>query len=112
MGAWEPHGSSYYQCNRFDEADSKNARDEQERSRAALERYLHFFNRYKNHQESLLLEDKLLNQVQKTMEVMEKQVGWIEIQFLKPVCDTLRLCRQTLMYTYPFAFYLKPNNAT
>lgn len=27
MGPWEPHGSSWYTCNRFDEADSKDARE-------------------------------------------------------------------------------------
>ncbi|CAF4912999.1 unnamed protein product [Rotaria sp. Silwood1] len=32
------------------------------------------------------------------------------VQFLLPVCEALRLCRQTLMYTYPFAYYLKPSN--
>lgn len=40
-GPWSEHGTSWYNCNRFDEKASKDARDAQSRSRASLERYLH-----------------------------------------------------------------------
>ncbi len=29
LGPWEPHGSSWYHCNRFNEIDSQDARDKQ-----------------------------------------------------------------------------------
>lgn len=41
MGPWSEHGTSWYQCNRFDEKSGTNARDAQAKSRASLERYLH-----------------------------------------------------------------------
>lgn len=41
MGPWSEHGTSWYQCNRFDEKSGINARDAQAKSRASLERYLH-----------------------------------------------------------------------
>ena len=41
MGPWAQHGQSWYNCNRFEEADSVEARDVQAKSRAALDRYLH-----------------------------------------------------------------------
>lgn len=45
------------------------------------------------------------------MEEMQKHnMSWIEVQFLKKAVDTLCQCRQTLMFTYVFAFYLKKNN--
>ena len=59
LGAWEPHGNSWYNCNRFDDSNAKNARSAQEQSRAALQRYLHFYNRYMGHQQSLRLEAKV-----------------------------------------------------
>jgi hypothetical protein len=75
LGPWEPHGSSWYACNRFDDTQAKNARDAQEvrvrtvhtftraqqlqRSRAALARYLHYCNRYMNHMRSSKLEHKV-----------------------------------------------------
>lgn len=30
LGPWEPHGSSWYNCNRFDDGAAKQARDAQE----------------------------------------------------------------------------------
>jgi ariadne-1 len=41
MGPWSEHGTSWYQCNRFDERSGIDARDTQAKSRASLERYLH-----------------------------------------------------------------------
>lgn len=37
-------------------------------------------------------------------------MSWIEVQFLKKGVDILCECRQTLMYTYVFAYYLIKNN--
>ncbi|XP_038067945.1 E3 ubiquitin-protein ligase arih1-like isoform X1 [Patiria miniata] len=111
LGPWEPHGSSWYNCNRFDEEDAKKARDAQARSRQALERYLFYCNRYMNHMQSLRFENKLYSQIMKKMEDMQQHnMSWIEVQFLKKAVDVLCQCRSTLMYTYVFAFYLKKNN--
>uniref|UniRef100_A0A2K6A624 E3 ubiquitin-protein ligase ARIH1 n=1 Tax=Mandrillus leucophaeus TaxID=9568 RepID=A0A2K6A624_MANLE len=90
LGPWEPHGS---------------------RSRAALQRYLFYCNRYMNHMQSLRFEHKLYAQVKQKMEEMQQHnMSWIEVQFLKKAVDVLCQCRATLMYTYVFAFYLKKNN--
>lgn len=113
LGAWKPHGSGWYACNRFDDTDSKKARDDQEKSRAALQRYLHYYNRFINHQNSLKFENKLYSQVQDKMTQMQQlSFSWIETQFLKKAVDVLSECRRTLMFTYAFAFYLKQDNTT
>ena len=36
----------------------------------------------------------------------------LQTQFLQKAVDILCQCRQTLMYTYAFAFYLRKNNHT
>lgn len=41
MGPWSEHGTSWYNCNRFEEKAGVDARDHQAKSRASLERYLH-----------------------------------------------------------------------
>ncbi|XP_013390777.1 E3 ubiquitin-protein ligase arih1 [Lingula anatina] len=111
LGPWEPHGTSWYNCNRFDEDEAKKARDSQEKSRSALQRYLFYCNRYMNHMQSLKFEHKLYSMVRQKMEEMQQHnMSWIEVQFLKKAVDILCLCRQTLMFTYVFAFYLKRNN--
>ncbi|CAN6637781.1 E3 ubiquitin-protein ligase Hel1p [Trichomonascus vanleenenianus] len=114
MGDWEAHGSSYYNCSRYDAKDAQEARNEQERSRAELERYLHFYNRYANHQQSLKLDTETFRRVQKKMKEMQEQSGmsWIEVQFLNQAFEVLQACRQTLTWTYAFAFYLKEGNIT
>ncbi|XP_014285126.1 E3 ubiquitin-protein ligase ariadne-1 isoform X1 [Halyomorpha halys] len=111
LGPWEPHGSSWYNCNRYDEEEAKAARDAQEKSRAALQRYLFYCNRYMNHMQSLKFEHKLYASVKEKMEEMQQHnMSWIEVQFLKRAVDILCQCRQTLMYTYVFAYYLRKNN--
>jgi len=111
LGPWEPHGSSWYNCNRYDEDEAKNNRDSQEKSRSALQRYLFYCNRYMNHLQSLKFENKLYAMVKDKMEEMQQHnMSWIEVQFLKKSLDILCECRRTLMYTYVFAYYLRKNN--
>jgi len=111
LGPWQPHGSAWYSCNRYDEDEAKAARDAQEKSRAALNRYLFYFNRWMSHMQSLKFENKLYASVKEKMDEMQQHnMSWIEVQFLKKAVDVLCSCRQTLMYTYVFAYYLRKNN--
>eukprot|EP00035_Acanthoeca_spectabilis_P004015 m.97803 g.97803 ORF g.97803 m.97803 type:complete len:529 (+) comp12408_c0_seq5:199-1785(+) len=111
-GPWAPHGSSWYNCNRYDDDASKDARDAEARSRADLQRYLFYFNRFANHQQSLNLEGKLVAVVEGTSAKIQAAVGmsWIELQFLNKAVESLRRCRQVLMMTYVFAYYLCKTN--
>lgn len=111
LGTWHHHGSSWYSCNRFDETESKAARDAQERSRALLQRYLFYCRRYMNHMASLKFENKLYASVkEKMLEMQQHNMSWIEVQFLNKAVDVLCQCRQTLMYTYVFAYYQSKTN--
>ncbi|KAI8580899.1 hypothetical protein K450DRAFT_235123 [Umbelopsis ramanniana AG] len=114
MGPWSEHGTSWYNCNRYDEKSSHEARDSQTQSRASLERYLHYYNRFANHQQSAKLDQDLYRKTEKKMEEMQQtsDLSWIEVQFLKKAVDTLTQCRMTLKWTYAFAFYLSRTNET
>lgn len=69
-----------YNCNRYDEEEAKVARDAHERSRAALQRYLFYCNRYMNHMQSLKFENKLYASVKEKMEEMQQHnMSWIEV---------------------------------
>lgn len=46
----------------------------------------------------------------KMKELQQLGMSWVEVQFMKKAVDVLCQCRQTLMYTYVFAYYLKKNN--
>ncbi|KAL2151266.1 hypothetical protein VTH82DRAFT_6364 [Thermothelomyces myriococcoides] len=114
MGLWSEHGTSWYNCNRYEEKSGTEARDAQARSRVSLERYLHYYNRYANHEQSARLDKDIYHKTEKKMVQLQKESGmsWIEVQYLNAASQALQTCRQTLMWTYAFAFYLARNNLT
>ncbi|OWZ63510.1 hypothetical protein AYX15_04541 [Cryptococcus neoformans] len=114
MGPWSEHGTNWYQCNRFDEKSGIDARDVQAKSRASLERYLHYFNRWANHEHSAKLDTEFYAKTEKKMEQMQDagNLSWIEVQFAKQAVDAVIRARITLKWTYCMAFYLKRNNQT
>ncbi|WVR00240.1 hypothetical protein IAU59_007382 [Kwoniella sp. CBS 9459] len=114
MGPWSEHGTSWYQCNRFDEKSGIDARDTQAKSRASLDRYLHYFNRWANHEHSAKLDAEFYKKTEKKMEQMQNSgnLSWIEVQFAKQAVDAVIKARITLKWSYCMAFYLKRNNMT
>ena len=114
MGLWSEHGTSWYNCNRFEEKSGQEARDAQAKSRVSLERYLHYYNRYANHEQSARLDKDIYHKTEKKMVQLQKESGmsWIEVQYLNSASQALQTCRQTLKWTYAFAFYLARNNLT
>ncbi|KAI0630045.1 RING-5 domain-containing protein [Trametes polyzona] len=112
MGPWSEHGTSWYSCNRYDEKASVDARDAQTRSRASLERYLHYYNRWANHEQSAKLSMELYAKTEKKMEEMQitSELTWIQVQFMKKAVDVVFRCRMTLKWTYAMAYYLALNN--
>lgn len=114
MGPWSEHGTNWYNCNRYEEKSGSEARDNQAKSRQSLERYLHYYNRYANHDHSAKLDKGLYVQTEKKMSTLQSTSGmsWIEVQYLHTASTVLQECRQTLKWTYAFAFYLQRNNNT
>lgn len=112
MGDWSVHGTAFYSCNRFDETSGVNARDAQSRSRASLERYLHYYNRWANHEQSAKLSIELYAKTEKKMDEMQttSTLTWIEVQFLRRAVDEVVKCRATLKWTYAMAYYLSKGN--
>jgi len=112
MGPWSEHGTAWYSCNRYDEKDGIDARDAQSKSRASLERYLHYYNRWANHEQSAKLSMELYTKTEKKMEEMQitSELTWIEVQFMKKAVDEVDKCRMTLKWTYAMAYYLEKGN--
>jgi len=112
MGNWTEHGNSWYSCNRYEEKDGSDARDAQSRSRASLERYLHYYNRWANHEQSARLSLDLYAKTEKKMEEMQvtSNLTWIEVQFARKAVDEIIKCRMTLKWTYAMAYYLEKGN--
>ncbi|GAA6062909.1 hypothetical protein JCM10212_004358 [Sporobolomyces blumeae] len=113
MGPWSEHGTSWYNCSRYEEKGD-TSKDAQSRSRAQLERYLHYYNRFANHEQSIKLEADLYARTEKKMEELQETsaLSWIEVQFLSKAVETLGKVRTVLKWTYAMAFYLEKNNQT
>lgn len=112
MGPWSEHGTAWYSCNRYDDKAGVDARDAQSRSRASLERYLHYYNRWANHEQSAKLSKELYAKTEKKMEEMQitSELTWIEVQFARKAVDEVARCRMTLKWTYAMAYYLDKGN--
>ncbi|KAI9621728.1 hypothetical protein H4Q26_015494 [Puccinia striiformis f. sp. tritici PST-130] len=102
-----------HDCNRFEEKE-EGGKDAQSKSRASLERYLHYYNRFANHETILKIRQRTTHQTEKKMEEIQQasNLSWIEVQFLNKAVETLSVCRTTLKWTYAMAFYLEKNNFT
>lgn len=95
-----------YSCNRFSTASGQN------QLQFLSERFIFYHERYLNHQQSMKLEEQLYCIIYAKMKELQVlyDMSNLEVDFLKKAVDVLCHCRQTLMYSYVFAFYLKSNN--
>ncbi|GAU99865.1 hypothetical protein RvY_10804 [Ramazzottius varieornatus] len=121
---WKSHGAEYYVCNRF---NAKKAADAVAAAaevatvviplavnkpnvrRLALNKYLFYLERWKNHEQSLRLEENLMNQIHDRVQkkVQNREGSLIDWQYLMDAGKLLLKCRRALQYTYPFAYYLE-----
>jgi len=106
---WKSH-TDYYNCNKYDKDEEAEAKKSE--SRAALQRYMFYYERYVNHSRSLKFQEDLKGKVEniKTYLQQEENMTWSEVQFMQKAFETLGECRRVLMNTYVFAFYIKKNN--
>lgn len=105
LGKW-PH-SAQNACVTYSATEKNGA----EVTRAALDRYMFYCDRYMNHQNSLKSERTLYETVASKMSLMQdKGISWIEVQVMNKAVRILCRCRQVLMYTYSFAYFLEKNN--
>ncbi|GJJ11890.1 hypothetical protein Clacol_006128 [Clathrus columnatus] len=76
----------------------KDASDKVSRSRADLEKWLFYYDRYMNHEKSIKLENQLVERIEEqiTSLVNTSQMSWIEARFLQHAVDVLMKCRETL----------------
>lgn len=130
LEGWKKHSSStggYFRCNRFDaqtKADEKlgvlvseaTVRNTQMQE---LNRFIHYYTRYKNHQNSLKMEEPLLRAAREKMEVLATSLPTQEQQgresmergtrFVEEGIKELLKARRVLCGSYVYGFYLEDN---
>jgi ariadne-1 len=127
-GDWQQHGNhtgGYYKCNRWDPkakpdaaaaaaaaagGTAASAAANAEQAKAELNRYLHYYQRFHNHDQSKRFAERQRLQTDRRMASLHAQSGgdaaWIEFEFLASATAQVLECRNVLKYTYVFAYYL------
>jgi len=108
--SWASH-NDHFKCNKYNEAKLENkpswvdGRSNTD-ARQALDRYLFYYNRFVNHQNSLKFEDKSREKARNTMEALQKDGShsYIDVQFIEAALNQLLENRRTLKHTYVYAF--------
>lgn len=99
-GNWSSHSN----CVRFDEGDA----EKQSQERSSLEKYLHYWTRFKAHQKSAEFEEQLRGKCLEVMVGMQKKfLGSVE--YMEKATEQLIECRRALKYTYVWAYLMKPS---
>ncbi|KAJ7991643.1 hypothetical protein DPEC_G00286020 [Dallia pectoralis] len=123
---WKKHSSStggYYRCTRYEvitqlEEQSKEMTGEAEKKHKSfqeLDRFMHYYTRYKNHEHSYKLEQRLLKTAKEKMEQLSRAFIGREgsppdTRFIEDgVCELLKT-RRVLKCSYPYGFFLQPHS--
>lgn len=84
--SWKRHSSAtggYFRCNRFEAAHKADEKQgsliseaiDRNNQMQEMSRFLHFYTRFKNHENSQKLEEPLLITIRKKMELLASSVG-------------------------------------
>uniref|UniRef100_A0A3P8WS40 Ankyrin repeat and IBR domain-containing protein 1 n=1 Tax=Cynoglossus semilaevis TaxID=244447 RepID=A0A3P8WS40_CYNSE len=120
---WKKHSSStggYYRCTRYEviqqlEEQSKEMTVEAEnkhKSFQELNRFMHYYTRFKNHEHSYKLEQKLLKTAKEKMEQLSRAFICREgtppdTRFIEDGVTELLKTRRVLKCSYPYGFFLQ-----
>ncbi|XP_015213489.2 ankyrin repeat and IBR domain-containing protein 1 isoform X2 [Lepisosteus oculatus] len=123
---WKKHSSStggYYRCTRYEviqqvEEQSKEMTVEAEKKHKTfqeLDRFMHYYTRYKNHEHSYQLEQRLLKTAKEKMEQLSRALkgregGPPDTTFIEDAVHELLKTRRILKCSYPYGFFLEPKS--
>ncbi|XP_010570790.1 PREDICTED: ankyrin repeat and IBR domain-containing protein 1 isoform X5 [Haliaeetus leucocephalus] len=123
---WKKHSSStggYYRCTRYEviqhvEEQSKEMTVEAERKHRRfqeLDRFMHYYTRFKNHELSYQLEQRLLKTAKEKMEQLSRALsgtegGCPDTTFIEDAVQELLKTRRILKCSYPYGFFLEPKS--
>ncbi|XP_066538894.1 ankyrin repeat and IBR domain-containing protein 1 isoform X2 [Hoplias malabaricus] len=123
---WKKHSSStggYYRCTRYEviqqvEEQSKEMTVEAEKKHKSyqeLDRFMHYYTRFKNHEHSYELEVRLLKTAKDKMEQLSKVLsgregGPPDTTFIEDAVHELLKTRRILKCSYPYGFFLEPKS--
>jgi len=109
-GDWSTHGShtgGFFSCNKYEESAAKTEDDEVTKMKEELDRYVHFYERFFNHETARNAIPSMCRlAIEKTAQYRETVENPGNLDFFEYAVNLLDECRVALKYTYVYAFYL------
>ncbi len=104
-GDWATH-SDHFRCNNY--KPNKEAEDKRNTAREELRKYIHYYTRYRNHDQSKKLDEGVLAKTRKRIaQEVQATHGFLgELDYLEDTARTLISCRFMLKYSYVYAYFL------
>ncbi len=122
MGDWKEHGAStggYYKCNKYEGAQKNDAslrkmEKKQNDAKHELRRYMHYFERWHNHNKARKFASKMQEGIQSNREKLHQRCGRgvSETQFMFSSCENIVDNRRVLEATYMYGYYLSDSDPT
>ena len=110
MGEWKPHGSEWYNCNRYDPKATVNIEKEKDTAKlkGELEKFAHYFERSFNHNKSMKISIKLRSILEDKKKIFHniKKMNLEELNFLSEALEVVISCHRVLCHTYIFGYYM------
>jgi len=117
MGDWKDHGlrtGGFYKCNKY-KAKKEVQQGPRTMVKEELDRFLHFYHRYHNHDQAKEFAGRTLDDIQQQTNKMHQEdfsTSWTEVEFLKEAALEVQRCRRILKYTYVYGYNLRDNKRT
>ncbi|XP_002734676.1 ankyrin repeat and IBR domain-containing protein 1-like [Saccoglossus kowalevskii] len=125
---WNKHGSAtggYFRCNRYEavqKADEKTGgmvkeAEEKNLKMQELNKFVHYYTRFKNHENSYKLEQPLIRSAKEKMLILAKAVtdsanASSETKFIEEAINELLKARRALKFSYSYGYYLEDDGRT
>ncbi|XP_072180798.1 ankyrin repeat and IBR domain-containing protein 1-like [Diadema setosum] len=127
LEVWSKHSSEtggYFRCNRYEVVQKVEEKtealmseaDKRNKEMQELNRFLHYYTRFRNHENSFKLEEPLLRKAPGKMRKLachsEAKASREETQFILEAIQELLAARHILKFSYPYGYYLEDSGGS
>jgi len=114
LGEWAPHGSSWYECKRYNPTDFDKRKEElRKNAKLELERFANYMEGYENEEKAEKFANKLRQKIEEYKATLEKNKNkqHSELKYLDDALNCVIDCHRILKNTYVFGYYMKSDES-
>ena len=109
LGEWKPHGTSWYECKRYDPKKLNKDQQKIKNIKIELEHYAKFYEGFKDEENAIKFAKKLIETIDLYKKLLLEKKGQkeMDILFLDEAINVVIECHLILKNTYIFGYYMK-----